>query len=74
MIELPAASGTADFPAQNMKGWLNGMMRATTPMGSRTEKLTAPGPMGTELPFISVTRPAKNQAAPQRWSRRTAFP
>ena len=25
---LPAASGAADLPAANMKGWLNGMMRA----------------------------------------------
>ena len=31
-----------------------------TPRGSRTEKLTTPGPIGTEEPFISVTRPAKN--------------
>ncbi len=36
------------------------MMRATTPRGSRTEKLTTPGPIGTDEPFISVTRPAKN--------------
>ena len=28
---LPAASGAADLPAQNMNGWLNGMMRPTTP-------------------------------------------
>ena len=57
---LPAASGAADLPAQNMKGWLNGMMRPTTPRGSRTEKLTTSGPIGIESPFISVTRPAKN--------------
>ena len=57
---LPAASGAAALPAQNMKGWLNGKMRPTTPSGSRTEKLSASGPMGIEAPFISVTRPAKN--------------
>ena len=55
---LPAASGAADFPAANMKGWLNGMIRPTTPKGSRTEKFTASGPIGIEAPFISVTRPA----------------
>ena len=60
MTLLPAASGAADFPAQNMKGWLKGMIRATTPIGSRIEKFTAPGPIGIEAPFISVTKPAKN--------------
>ena len=35
------------------------MMRPTTPIGSRTEKLTTSGPIGIEAPFISVTRPAK---------------
>ena len=55
---LPAASGAADLPATNMNGWLNGMMRPTTPKGSRTEKFTASGPIGIEAPFISVTRPA----------------
>jgi hypothetical protein len=35
------------------------MMRPITPRGSRTEKFTTPGPIGTEEPFISVTRPAK---------------
>jgi hypothetical protein len=58
MTVLPVASGAADLPAQNMKGWLNGMMRPTTPRGSRTEKFTASGPIGMEAPFISVTRPA----------------
>ena len=48
----------AALPAQNMNGWLNGMMRPTTPRGSRTEKLTTPGPIGIDEPFISVTRPA----------------
>ena len=55
---LPVATGAPIFPAQNMNGWLNGMMRPTTPRGSRTEKLTTPGPIGIEAPFISVTRPA----------------
>ena len=36
------------------------MMRPTTPIGSRTEKFTASGPIGIEAPFISVTKPAKN--------------
>ena len=31
-----------------------------TPRGSRTEKFTASGPIGTDEPFISVTSPAKN--------------
>ena len=55
---LPAASGAPDLPAANMNGWLNGMMRPTTPSGSRTEKFTTSGPIGIEAPFISVTRPA----------------
>ena len=57
---LPAASGAAALPAMNMNGWLNGTMRPTTPKGSRTEKFSRSGPIGIELPFISVTRPAKN--------------
>src|SRR5712691_5882880 len=56
-IVLPAASGAADLPATNIKGWLNGMMRPTTPKGSRTEKFTASGPIGIEAPFISVATP-----------------
>ncbi len=64
MTLLPAASGAADLPAQNMNGWLNGMIRATTPRGSRTEKFTASGPIGMEAPFISVTSPAKNSICP----------
>ena len=55
---LPVASGAPLLPAQNMNGWLNGMMRPTTPRGSRTEKLTTSGPIGIDEPFISVTRPA----------------
>ena len=55
---LPAASGAPALPAQNMNGWLNGMMRPTTPRGSRTEKFTTSGPIGIDEPFISVTRPA----------------
>jgi hypothetical protein len=35
------------------------MIFATTPSGSRTEKLIASGPIGMECPFISVTSPAK---------------
>ena len=45
---LPAASGAPDLPAANMNGWLNGMMRPTTPSGSRTEKFTTSGPIGIE--------------------------
>ena len=59
---LPAASGAADLPAANMNGWLNGTMRATTPSGSRTEKLTTSGPIGIDAPFISVTSPAKKSS------------
>ena len=62
MTALPAARAEAGLPAQNMNGWLNGMMRTTTPSGSRTEKLTTPGPIGTDAPFISVTRPAKKSS------------
>src|SRR3984885_3957697 len=40
---LPAARGAPAFPAQNMNGWLNGMMRPTTPRGSRTDKFPTPG-------------------------------
>jgi hypothetical protein len=61
-IWLLAASGAAIFPAENMNGWLNGRIFATTPRGSRTEKLIAPGPMGTECPFISVMSPAKKSS------------
>ena len=32
------------------------MMRPTTPIGSRTEKFTASGPIGMVAPFISVTK------------------
>ena len=49
-------------PAQNMKGWLNGMIRATTPRGSLIEKFSRPGAAGTEVPFISVTSPAKKSS------------
>jgi hypothetical protein len=38
------------------------MIFAITPSGSRIEKLIAPGPMGTECPFISVTSPAKKSS------------
>ena len=62
MTALPAARAEAGLPAQNMNGWLNGMMRTTTPSGSRTEKFTTPGPIGTDAPFISVTRPAKKSS------------
>src|SRR4029077_3443859 len=62
MTALPAARAEAGLPAQNMKGWLNGMMRTTTPSGSRPEKFTTPGPIGTDVPFISVTRPAKKSS------------
>ncbi len=64
MTLLPAASGAAALAAVNMNGWLKATMRATTPTGSRTEKLTACGPIGMESPFISVTRPAKNSNWP----------
>jgi len=33
---LPASSGAASLVAANISGWLNAMMRATTPNGSRT--------------------------------------
>ena len=38
------------------------MMRPTTPIGSRTEKFTASGPIGMVAPFISVTNPAKKSS------------
>ena len=36
MIVLPAASGAAMRAAANISGWLNGMIRATTPYGWRS--------------------------------------
>ena len=56
--QLPAINGAARALAANLIGWLNGMMRPTTPNGSRTEKFTTSGPIGIEAPFISVTSPA----------------
>jgi hypothetical protein len=54
---FPATSGAASAFTANMMGWLKGKMRATTPIGSRTEKCD-PRAEGMEWPFISRARPA----------------
>ncbi len=57
--QLPAARGAAAFSAQKRKGWLNGLIFATTPQGCRRVKFSWRGPRDEVSPLISVISPAK---------------
>src|SRR5262249_59881977 len=56
--QLPAISGAASAFAANLIGWLNGMMRPTTPYGSRMVKCKFLALAGSVSPLISVAEPA----------------